>query len=176
VAGQHRWGSNVTVVVVLVVAVVHVHVHVVAADPQTANKPQSPTSAHFPLPFQLNTCNCSCASSCASFCASSCSSSSCCRFLCPLMASFGQGQHVERIASSYVCVTATVDWLLFLVRELSAGTVEICISKTYKEREREKEGHCRTIVCADCYNSRPKVQVPVPFPISGLLYEFMNII
>lgn len=139
--GLYRWASAspaavVVVVVVVVVSVVanvhgHVHVHVVAVEQQTANKPQSlrllpPLSDWIPVTGPAVPA-------------------------LPLNGLVGQGQHVERIASSYVCVcvcvcaAATVDWLLFLVRELSAGTVKICISKTHTHT------HAHT-----CCNSRPK--------------------
>lgn len=149
--GRYRWASAspaavVVVVVVVVVGVVanvhgHVHVHVVAVEQQTANKPQSlrllpPLSDSIPVTGPAVPA-------------------------LPLNGLVGQGQHVERIASSYVCVcvcvcaAATVDWLLFLVRELSAGTVKICISKTHTHLH-ARSGPVTAIVCADCCNSRPK--------------------
>lgn len=182
--GLYRWASASPAVVVGVVANVHghVHVHVVAVEQQTANKPQSlrllpPLSDSIPVPGPAPPA-------------------------LPLNGLVGQGRHVERIASSYVrvrvsvyvcvCAAATVDWLLFLVRELSAGTVKICISKTHTHTH-ARSGPVTAIVCADCCNSRPKVQVhiqpqgrshsspdrpspgTVPGPL-GPLYEFMNII
>lgn len=182
--GLYRWASASPAVVVGVVANVHghVHVHVVAVEQQTANKPQSlrllpPLSDSIPVPGPAPPA-------------------------LPLNGLVGQGRHVERIASSYVrvrvsvclcvCAAATVDWLLFLVRELSAGTVKICISKTHTHTH-ARSGPVTAIVCADCCNSRPKSKSTfspradptpaqsgrspgtVPGPL-GPLYEFMNII
>lgn len=94
--GLYRWASAspaAVVVVVVGVGVVanvhgHVHVHVVAVEQQTANKPQSlrllpPLSDSIPVPGPAPPAM-------------------------PLNGLVGQGQHVERIASSYVRVRVSV--------------------------------------------------------------------